>query len=310
MTSKRVTVLMGGFSAEREVSLSSGYACAVALEKAGYGVVTIDVRRELRTFVDGIIASKADVVFNALHGRGGEDGCLQGVLEILGIPYSHSGVMASAVAMDKDMTKQVVATAGVRSPQGLLIGRGGYTGGHPMPPPYVVKPVDEGSTVGLTMVKAGDAPVSEAVLEAIWAKGSRVLVEAYIPGRELTVGVMGDRPLAVTEILFDGSIFDYTAKYTAGHARHVVPADLPSDITQELKRLALAVHQTLGCRGVSRSDFRYDDSKPGTEGLYFLEVNTQPGMTPLSLVPEQAAHLGISYQDLVSWIVEAAAWQG
>ena len=307
--SRRVTVLMGGWSAEREVSLVSGAAVAAALAEAGYRVTTVDVTRDLEALWRALTPAP-DVVFNALHGRGGEDGCIQGVLEIMGIPYSHSGVLASAVAMDKAVTKRLVAAAGVRSPRGLVIARGEFAGGHPLPPPYVVKPVDEGSTVGVTLVGRDGDPVSEATLEAIWAKGSRVLVEEFIPGRELTVWVMGDRPLAVTEIVFEGPLFDYVAKYTAGHARHVVPADLPPGVAEEAMRLALVVHRTLGCRGVSRSDFRYDPSLPGTEGLCFLEVNTQPGMTPLSLVPEQAAHLGISYLELVSWIVENAAWPG
>jgi D-alanine-D-alanine ligase len=305
--SRHVAVLKGGWSAEREVSLVSGAAVAGALVGAGFRVTEIDVSRDLGALLRAL-TPPPDVVFNALHGRGGEDGCIQGVLDILGIPYSHSGVLASAIAMDKDMTKRLVAAEGVRSPRGLVLERGGYAGDHPLPPPYVVKPVDEGSTVGLSLVRAEDPPIGRAALEALWDKGSRVLVEEFIPGRELTVGVMGERALAVTEIQFDGSIFDFTAKYTAGHARHLLPAALPPAVTEEVKRLALLVHRTLGCRGVSRSDFRYDPARPGSEGLYFLEINSQPGMTPLSLVPEQAAHAGISYGDLVSWIVEAAAW--
>ena len=307
--SRHVAVLMGGWSAEREVSLVSGAAVASALAECGYRVTSVDVGRDLEALRQAL-TPRPDVAFNALHGRGGEDGCIQGVLEIMGIPYSHSGVLASAVAMDKDMTKRLLAAVGVRSPRGVLLGRGDFVDGHPLPPPYVVKPVDEGSTVGVTLVERGGEPVSQAALEALWAKSSRALVEDFIPGRELTVGVMGDRPLAVTEIIFDRSIFDFTAKYTAGHARHVIPATLPAEVTEEAMRLALVAHRTLGCRGVTRSDFRYDPSRPGTEGLYFLEINTQPGMTPLSLVPEQAAHLGISYRDLVTWIVENAAWQG
>ena len=285
--SRHVAVLMGGWSAEREVSLKSGAGAAAALEAAGYHVTRVDVPHDLDAFLK-LLTPRPDVVFNALHGRGGEDGIVQGVLEFLRIPYTHSGVMASAVAMDKDMTKRVLST-----------------GGHPMAPPYVMKPVDEGSTVGLTFVREGDAPPSGD----IWAAGDRLLVEEYIPGRELTCGVMGDKPLAVTEITFSGEIFDFTAKDVAGHARHVVPAELPPEVTAEVMRLALLVHRTLGCRGASRSDFRYDAAKPGTEGLYFLEVNNQPGMTPLSLVPEQAAHCGISYREFVSWMVENASCQ-
>ena len=302
--SRHVAVLMGGWSAEREVSLKSGAGVAAALEEAGYRVSRVDVPRDLEAFLK-LLTPRPDVVFNALHGRGGEDGIVQGVLEFLRIPYTHSGVMASAVAMDKDMTKRVLSTAGVRSPKGIVIERGSFTGGHPMAPPYVMKPVDEGSTVGLTFVRVGDPPPGEE----IWAAGNRLLVEEYIPGRELTAGVMGDKPLAVTEITFSGEIFDFTAKYVAGHAKHVIPADLPPEVYAEALRLALVVHQTLGCRGATRSDFRYDSSKPGTEGLYFLEVNNQPGMTPLSLVPEQAAYTGISYRDFVSWMVETASWQ-
>ncbi|MEI6557254.1 MAG: D-alanine--D-alanine ligase [Rhodospirillaceae bacterium] len=302
--SRHVAVLMGGWSAEREVSLKSGAGVAAALEEAGYRVTPVDVPRDLEAFLR-LLTPRPDVVFNALHGRGGEDGIVQGVLEFLGIPYTHSGVMASAVAMDKDMTKRLLSTAGVRSPRGIVIERAGFAGGHPMAPPYVMKPVDEGSTVGLTFVRAGDPPPGAE----IWAAGSRLLVEEYIPGRELTAGVMGDRALAVTEITFSGEIFDFTAKYVAGHATHVVPAALPSEVTAEVLRLALVVHQTLGCRGASRSDFRYDPARPGTEGLYFLEVNNQPGMTPLSLVPEQAAYVGISYRDFVSWLVENATCQ-
>ncbi|MEI8393771.1 MAG: D-alanine--D-alanine ligase [Rhodospirillaceae bacterium] len=308
--SRHVAVLMGGWSAEREVSLKSGAGVVKALEEAGYRVTPVDVPRDLDALLK-LLTPRPDVAFNALHGRGGEDGCIQGVLEFMGIPYTHSGVMASAVAMDKDMTKRVLSTAGVRSPRGLIIERGSFAGGHPMPPPYVVKPVDEGSTVGLTFVRPGDPPLpADLGGDTLFKAGDRLLVEEYIAGRELTAGYMGDRPLAVTEIVFDGEIFDFTAKYVAGHARHVVPASLPPEITAEVLRLAEVVHKTLGCRGVTRSDFRYDASKPGFEGLYFLEVNNQPGMTPLSLVPEQAAHLGIPYRDLVSWMVENAAWQG
>ncbi|MBI1205698.1 MAG: D-alanine--D-alanine ligase [Azospirillum sp.] len=306
---KHVAVLMGGWSAEREVSLVSGASVARALEESGCRVTTIDVQRDL----DGLLKAltpRPDVAFNALHGRGGEDGCIQGVLEFLGVPYTHSGVMASAVAMDKPATKALLATVGVRAPVGLVVERDALTAGHPMAPPYIVKPVDEGSTVGVTLVREGcNSPVCGGPEGAEWIYGERVLVEEFIPGRELTVGVMGDRALAVTEIHFSGGLFDYTAKYTAGHAHHVLPAAIPAEVAAEAMRFAVLAHQTLGCRGVSRSDFRWDDTKPGTEGLYFLEINTQPGMTPMSLVPEQATHLGITYRELVSWIVENAQCQ-
>jgi D-alanine-D-alanine ligase len=308
---KHVAVLMGGWSAEREVSLVSGAGVAKALEEEGYTVTAVDVQRDLAGLMRALSDPRPDAVFNALHGRGGEDGTIQGILEFLGIPYTHSGVRASAVAMDKDLTKQLVATVGVRSPKGLVLRRGDLAAGqHPMPAPYIMKPVDEGSTVGVTLVREGqNSPLGEA-----WTYGDRVLVEEFIPGRELTVGVMAapgaePRALAVTEITFQAELYDYTAKYTSGHAVHTVPADIPEAVAEEAKRLAVLVHETLGCRGVSRSDFRWDHSKPGTEGLYFLEINNQPGMTPLSLVPEQAAHVGISYGALVSWLVENASCQ-
>ncbi len=308
---KRVAVLMGGWSAEREVSLVSGAGVARALEEEGYAVTAVDVQRDLEGLLRALSEPRPDVVFNALHGRGGEDGTIQGILEFLGLPYTHSGVRASAIAMDKAMTKCVLASAGVRSPRGVVLARGELAGGaHPMPAPYIVKPVDEGSTVGVTLVREGqNSPVGDA-----WAFGGRALVEEFIPGRELTVGVMGagaepSRALTVTEIEFQAQVYDYTAKYSAGHAVHTVPARIPDAVAEEAKRLAVVAHETLGCRGVTRSDFRWDDRKPGTEGLYFLEINNQPGMTPLSLVPEQAAHVGISYGALVGWLVENAACQ-
>ncbi|WP_448191185.1 D-alanine--D-alanine ligase [Azospirillum sp. sgz301742] len=308
---KHVAVLMGGWSAEREVSLVSGAGVAKALEEEGYTVTAVDVQRDLNGLVTALSDPRPDVVFNALHGRGGEDGTIQGVLDFLGLAYTHSGVRASAVAMDKEMTKRVLASAGVRSPKGIVLTKGELTGGaHPMPAPYIVKPVDEGSTVGVTLVREGqNSPVGDS-----WTFGERALVEEFIPGRELTVAVMGaggkdTRALTVTEIVFEAQVYDYTAKYSAGHAVHTLPAAIPDAVAEEAKRLAVVAHETLGCRGVSRSDFRWDESKPGTEGLYFLEINNQPGMTPLSLVPEQAAHVGISYGALVSWLVENASCQ-
>ena len=308
---KHVAVLMGGWSAEREVSLVSGAGVAKALEEEGYTVTAVDVQRDLNGLVAALNDPRPDVVFNALHGRGGEDGTIQGILEFLGLPYTHSGVRASAIAMDKAMTKRVLDSVGVRSPRGIVLTKGELTGGaHPMPAPYIVKPVDEGSTVGVTLVREGqNSPVGDA-----WTFGERALVEEFIPGRELTVAAMGaggtdTRALTVTEIVFEAQVYDYTAKYSAGHAVHTLPARIPDAVAEEAKRLAVLAHETLGCRGVSRSDFRWDESKPGTEGLYFLEINNQPGMTPLSLVPEQAAHVGISYGALVSWLVENAACQ-
>lgn len=305
---KHVAVLMGGWSAEREVSLIGGAGVVKALLEGGYKVTSVDVRRDLDALLRAL-TPRPDVVFNVLHGRGGEDGHIQGVLEFLHIPYTHSGLRASAVAMDKALTKQVLAEVGVRSPRGVVLTRQAWQGLgedeiHPLPPPYIVKPVDEGSTVGVRLVHDGQRP---PLGDEDWVFGPAALVEEFVPGRELTVGVIGDQALAVTEIVFGGELYDYGAKYTAGGSRHVIPADLPEDVYQEALRLALVAHRTLGCRGVSRSDFRYHADIPGPEGLYFLEINNQPGMTPVSLVPEQARYCGISYPDLVSWMVENAA---
>ncbi|MDF3074357.1 MAG: D-alanine--D-alanine ligase [Alphaproteobacteria bacterium] len=305
--SRHVAVLMGGFSAEREVSLVSGKACADALREAGYRVQEIDVQRDLRHLLDSLMPAhgeKPEVVFNALHGRFGEDGCVQGVLEIAGLPYTHSGVMASAIAMDKEMAKRVFESAGLRMPEGMIVHRSVFANGHPMKQPYVVKPIAEGSSVGVVIVREG-ANIAAPDMSG-WAFGDQVMVERYIPGRELTVAVMGDKPLAVTELRPTRGFYDYDAKYTDGITDHVVPAQISEAVTSEAKRVALEAHRLLGCRGVSRCDFRYDDSRPGIEGLYLLELNTQPGMTPLSLVPEQAKHSGISFPELVSWMVEQA----
>jgi D-alanine-D-alanine ligase len=307
--SKRVVVLMGGFSVEREVSLVSGAACAGALEKAGYAVATIDVRRDLRTLVGGLVAAKPWVVFNALHGRFGEDGSVQGILDIMKIPYTHSGLLASALAMDKPMAKQAFTAAGIPVPEGKVVTKAEILAGDVLPRPYVLKPLNEGSSVGVHIVKAGDNAAPLAGED--WPFGDLALAEPFIPGRELTVGVMGDRPLAVTEITSDRGFYDYTAKYAPGGSRHVIPADLPADITAQALSLALRAHQALGCRGVSRADLRYDDTRPGEKGrLYLLEVNTQPGMTSTSLVPEQAAHVGIDFVQLVTWMVENARCDG
>jgi D-alanine-D-alanine ligase len=307
--SKRVVVLMGGFSVEREVSLVSGAACAGALEKAGYAVATIDVRRDLRTLVGGLVAAKPWVVFNALHGRFGEDGSIQGILDIMKIPYTHSGLLASALAMDKPMAKQAFTAAGIPVPEGKVVTKAEILAGDVLPRPYVLKPLNEGSSVGVHIVQAGDNALPLAGED--WPFGDLALAEPFIPGRELTVGVMGDRPLAVTEITSDRGFYDYTAKYAPGGSRHVIPADLPAEITTEALSLALRAHQALGCRGVSRADLRYDDTRPGEKGrLYLLEVNTQPGMTSTSLVPEQAAHVGIDFVQLVTWMVENARCDG
>ncbi|GIK98587.1 MAG: D-alanine--D-alanine ligase [Alphaproteobacteria bacterium] len=304
---KRVVVLMGGASAERQVSLASGAECAKGLRAAGYEVVEVDAGRDVAALAKAL-NPRPDVVFNALHGRYGEDGSVQGVLELLGIPYTHSGLLASALAMDKAMAKRVFAAAGITCPDGRVIDASELLAGDPLPRPYVVKPNNEGSSVGVRIVQPGDnLPLPE---DCGWHVGQKLLVESYIPGRELTVGVMGDRALAVTELRPKLGFYDYEAKYTEGKTEHLVPAPVPDEITRQAMDAALAAHRALGCRGVSRADFRYDDTagKPGK--LYLLELNTQPGMTPLSLVPEQAAHLGIPFPQLVAWMVENARCDG
>jgi len=304
---KRVTVLLGGWSAEREVSLVSGRGVADALASRGHIVTELDPPRDLTGIAHGL-SHKPDAVFNALHGTGGEDGTIQAVLDILGIPYTHSGMRASAVAMDKPMAKRLVGTVGVPSPRGVIATPADLAKGHPIAPPYVVKPIAEGSSVGIAIVRDG---ANAAASVTGWAPGEQLLVEPYIRGRELTVGVMSRpgeeaRALAVTEIVYTTEMFDYTAKYSAGHATHVLPAAIPQPVYQAALDYARRAHEVIGCTGVTRSDFRWDDSRPGIEGLYFLEINTQPGMTPISLVPEQAGHAGMSYADLVEWIVEGA----
>lgn len=308
--SRRVAVLMGGMSAERDVSVVTGRACAEALRGTGYEVSEIEVGRDIQALLRGLSKPKPDVVFNALHGRWGEDGCIQGLLELLGLPYTHSGVMASALAMNKQMTKRIVAAHGVASPDGVVVRRAELRKGEVMERPYVIKPVHEGSSVGVRIVREGDnrPPLDEAD----WRFGEEVLVERFIPGRELTVTVMGDRALAVTEIRPRQGFYDYDAKYTEDRADHLIPAPVPEEISSAAMDAALATHRALGCRGVTRSDFRYDDTAAANDGaasgrLYFLEVNTQPGMTPLSLVPEQAAHAGVSFAELCTWMVENAA---
>jgi len=297
-TAPKVAVLMGGPSAEREVSLSSGHECARALEAAGFSVTAIDASKDI---VDQLKAAAPDVVFNALHGRWGEDGCVQGILEWMGIPYTHSGVLASALAMDKERTKAVYRAAGLPVVPSLLAPRDEVRQRHVMPPPYVVKPNNEGSSVGVYIVH--DAANTPPQLDD--AMPETVMVEAYAPGRELTVTVMGERALAVTDILTSGW-YDYHAKYATGGSRHVIPADIPAEIAEACLDYALRAHQALGCRGLSRTDFRWDEAK-GLAGLVLLETNTQPGMTPTSLAPEQAAHVGISFPDLCRWLVEDAS---
>ena len=292
-----VAVLLGGPSVEREVSKVSGRACAAALRASGYRVTEVDAGPDL---AGQLVEIKPDVVFNALHGRWGEDGCVQGMLEWLRIPYSHSGVLASALAMDKTRAKTAFRAAGLPVVDSLIASAALVQASHVMAPPYVVKPNNEGSSVGVYIVREGsNAPRLAASMPA------QVMVETYAPGRELTTTVMGDRALTVTDILTDGW-YDYDAKYAPGGSRHVVPAQIPAEITEACLDYALRAHNALGCRGLSRTDFRWDEAR-GINGLILLETNTQPGMTPTSLAPEQAQHLGISFPDLCAWIVEDAS---
>jgi len=301
---KHVAVLMGGWSAEREVSLRSGKACAEALEQQGYRVTRIDVGRDIATLLQTL---KPDVALNVLHGRPGEDGTLQGVLEVIGIPYSHSGVLASALAMQKDLAKTMLSAAGVPVAPGLVVSRLEAAREHLMPRPYVLKPLSEGSSVGVFIVTDAHEFPPQELYRDDWAYGDRVICERYVPGKELTCAVMGDQALDVIEVVPATRFYDYEAKYAAGGSRHLLPAPVSPNVYQEARRLALAAHRALGCRGVSRADFRYDDSAEGTGGLICLEVNTQPGMTETSLVPEMAAHAGISFGELVRWMVEDAS---
>ena len=294
----KVVVMMGGPSSEREVSLSTGRGCAAALRDAGFEVVEVDAGPDLAA---RLLEIKPDVVFNALHGRWGEDGAVQGVLEWLRIPYTHSGILASALSLDKQRTKDIYRKAGLPVVDSILASAEDVRRAHPMPPPYVVKPYNEGSSVGIYIVDAaanGPAQLSDDMPDV-------VMVETYAPGRELTTTVMGDRALTVTDIVTDGW-YDYNAKYAPGGSKHVVPAEIPQEIFDACMDYALRAHQALGCRGVSRTDFRWDEDR-GLDGLILLETNTQPGMTPTSLTPEQAAHVGIDFPALCRWLVEDAS---
>lgn len=292
---------MGGPSAEREVSLSSGRECAAALRVAGFEVIEIDPGATPGTgFVSELDRARPDVVFNALHGRWGEDGCVQGILEWLRLPYTHSGVLASALAMDKSRAKDAFRTSGLPIVESVIADADEVRRRHVIAPPYVVKPNDEGSSVGVYIVHDG-ANQPPQLAETMPA---RVMVETYAPGRELTTTVMGDRALGVTEIITEGW-YDYDAKYSVGGSRHVIPAEIPADIQAACLDYALRAHVALGCRGLSRTDFRWDEAR-GLDGLILLEVNTQPGMTPTSLAPEQAAHAGIDFPTLMRWMVEDA----
>lgn len=293
-----MAVLMGGPGAERAVSLSTGQECATALRQAGYSVVEIDAGPDL---VNELTLADPDVVFNALHGRWGEDGCVQGVLEWMKLPYTHSGVLCSALAMDKEKTKDVFRGVGLPVVDSLLMAREDLAGAHPMPLPYVIKPNNEGSSVGVYLVDLG----AEAPPELSADMPDMVMVEAFAPGRELTTTVVGDRALTVTDILTN-TWYDYDAKYAEGGSKHVVPAELPEDIFQACLEYALKAHAVLGCRGISRTDFRWDETR-GLAGLILLETNTQPGMTPTSLSPEQATAVGIPFPELCRFLVEDAS---
>jgi D-alanine-D-alanine ligase len=302
--SKHVAVLMGGWSAEREVSLRSGKYCAEAVERLGHRVTQIDVGRDIATVLASL---KPDVALNALHGRPGEDGTLQGILEVLAIPYTHSGVMASAVAMQKDVAKILFRAASVPVPEGIIVSRFIAAKSHLLPPPYVIKPVAEGSSVGVFIVTPEHTHPPQELTRHDWEYGEQVMAETYIAGKELTCAVMGNEALGVIEILSATRFYDYEAKYAPGGSKHILPAEVSSFVYQEVRRLALAAHGALGCRGVSRADFRYDDRVGGVGGLFCLEVNTQPGMTETSLVPELAAHAGITFDELVRWMIEDAS---
>ncbi len=299
---KRVAVLMGGWSAEREVSLSSGRGCAAALRDKGYEVTEIDAPRDPAAFIKAL-DPRPDVVFNALHGQGGEDGHVQAILNLMQLPYTHSGRLASSVAMDKPMAKAVFQAAGIPVVEGRVACRDEIMAGRVMTAPYVVKPTNEGSSVGVIIVHEG----SNRVIQASELK-DEMLVERFIPGLELTVAVMGDKPLGVIEIRSRSSWYDYDSKYAEGGSEHLIPAPIHPKTYAEAERIALAAHKALGCRGVSRADLRYDNTKGEPGRLYLLEVNTQPGMTPTSLVPDAARYAGISYADLVAWMVETATW--
>ena len=301
----RVAVLYGGFSAEREVSLSTGLQVIAALRSAGFDVTPIEVTDDLGAVITAL-TPRPDAVFNALHGRFGEDGAIQGVLDWLAIPYTHSGVRASALAMDKQAAKAVFAAHGLPVAQGRVVPVDELEYRDPLPLPYVIKPVNEGSSVGVEIIRKGDN--RRADVARAWRFGAAALVEEYIPGRELTVSVMGERALAVTEIIADAGVFyDYESKYADGGSRHIIPAAVHPDAYARALDVALAAHRALGCRGATRCDFRYDDTAGEPGRLVLLEINTQPGLTPTSLLPEQAAHLGIDFPALCAWMVEQAA---
>ncbi|TDQ66797.1 D-alanine-D-alanine ligase [Maritalea mobilis] len=301
---KHVAVLMGGWASEREVSLSSGKACADALERCGYQVSRVDVDRDLGHVLEEL---KPDVAFNALHGRFGEDGTVQGLLEIMGIPYTHSGVSASSIAMNKHLSKVFFKANGIPVTDHFVASRDEVARKHQMEPPYVIKPVADGSSVGVFIVKQGTEHPPQEILRTDWKSGEELMVERYIAGRELTCAVMGGVALAVTEVVTDLNFYNYEAKYAQGGSKHIFPAEVSPNIYQTAQKLALKAHESLGCKGVTRTDFRLS-MHGGEEGdLICLEINTQPGMTPTSLVPEMAAHAGHDFEELVRWILEDAS---
>lgn len=299
-----VAVLMGGPSSEREVSLNSGKGVADALESRGHCVTRIDLDKDVALKLS---AAQPDVVFNALHGVPGEDGTVQGMLDLMGLPYTHSGLVTSVIAIDKELTKQALVPHGIPMPVGKIVACETLYDGDPLPRPYVLKPVNEGSSMGVAIVRDDSNYGSPIARDAVgpWQEFSSLLAEPFIKGRELTVGVMGNQAMGVTELQVKSGFYDYDAKYTAGLTQHICPAQIPADIAERMKQLAVQAHAVLGCKGVSRSDFRWDDEH-GLDGIFLLEVNTQPGMTPLSLVPEQAAANGMDYAELVERIVEEA----
>lgn len=302
---KKIALLMGGWSSEREVSLSSGNFCADALERAGYEVTRVDVQRNIAQVLEEM---RPEAVFNSLHGPFGEDGTIQGVLEILNIPYTHSGVMASALAMDKQRAKVIAKAAGIPIAPSRVMHRLEAAEKHAMKPPYVVKPVAEGSSYGVLIVREDMAAPPQELYSDDWRYGDEVMVERYVGGRELTCGVMGDVALGVLEIIPTGpGFYDYDAKYVPGGSKHVCPAKIKRNIYQKIQTLSLKAHTAIGCKGVSRSDYRLDDGPMGTGELVWLEVNTQPGMTPTSLLPDIALHAGHSFEELLTWMVEDAS---
>jgi len=298
-TANKVTVLCGGFSAERDISLVSGEAANLALQDCGYKTTLIDVRRDTRVLIEAISETNPDVVFNALHGRYGEDGCIQGLLDLMAIPYTNSGRLASALAMNKHISKQLFAKNGIPVADHRVVTKGEAQKKEVLPRPYVIKPINEGSSVGVHIVSDDE---DQPPLDKLPGDDNTlIMVERYIPGREMTVAIMGDRPLAVTEIATRRTFYDYTAKYAAGGSEHILPAQLDSSKYDLAMELSLIAHRSLDCRGLSRTDLRFDG-----ENFFILEINTQPGLTPTSLVPEQAAHQGISFSQLVKWMVENA----